>query len=182
MTPIYLSKVYELKEEDSETWEFLRNNFCCRKTFKAFASIDVDHCLEQTNRDLKEVGGIVGLQDHLLDRYCIISPINRQLVDQFLSTFFSKPDSRSMKHHETNKGETKFHNNAVTLYFDRVSWKHIFIVFNVMTHSVLEQDEYLLNCEESGSSLLEKLVSLIKLVSSTALPKLKPWLCSLIVQ
>ena len=133
-------------------------------------------------------GGIVGLPDHLLDRYCIISPINRQLVDQFLSTFSSKPDSRSMKHHETNKGETKFHNNAVTLYFDASieflgsTSLSFSCVFNVMTHSVLEQDEYLLNCEESGSSLLDKLVNLIKLVSSTALPKLKPWLCSLIVQ
>ena len=32
-------------------------------------------------------------------------------------------------------------------------------VFNVMTHSVLEQDGDLLNCEEIGSSLLDKFLS-----------------------
>ena len=165
MTPIYLSQVYSLKDTDSNTWDFLKTNFCCRKSLKAFTSIGVDHCLEQVNKDLKDAGGIVGLPDHLLDQYCIISPIKRQLVDQFHKSFCSKSDYQHQTHHEVNKREEKFHNHAVSVYskalaefLDDPSLKFS-SVFNVMTHSILEPDDDLLNCEEIGSSLLEKFLS-----------------------
>ena len=165
MTPIYLSKVYGLRDSDRNTWDFLRTNFCCRKTLKAFTSIGVDHCLEQVNKDLKDTGGVVGLPDHLLDQYCIISPIKHRLVDQFQRAFSSKSDPHCQIHHELNKREIKFHNTAVQAYsnalidfLEDISLKFS-CVFNTMTHSVLEPDDDLLNCEEIGSSLLEKFLS-----------------------
>ena len=165
MTPIYLSKVYCLRDSDRTTWDFLRTNFCCRKTLKSFTSIGVDHCLEQVNKDLKDTGGVVGLPDHLLDQYCIISPIKRQLVDQFQRKFSSKSDPHSQVHHELNKREIQFHNDAVRAYSNALidfledSSLTFSCVFNTMTHSVLEPDDDLLNCEEIGSSLLEKFLS-----------------------
>lgn len=42
MTPIYLSHMYSMKGEDSETWDFLKINFCCRKSLKPFTAIGVD--------------------------------------------------------------------------------------------------------------------------------------------
>ena len=81
MTPIYLSDMYQLKETDGETWSFLKINFCCRKSITPFTAIGVDHALEQINRELKVMGGIVGLSHQQLDRYCIIAPTKRLLID-----------------------------------------------------------------------------------------------------
>ena len=144
MTPIYLSQMYHLRDADPDTWSFLKNNFCCRKSLRPFTAIGVDHALEQVNKELKVVGGIVGLPDHLLDKYCIISPIKRLLVDQSLGKF-SKSSKNDIHgdHHESNKSATKFHNEAVVKYSEALSEfvdnpiLDFTYVFNVMTHSVL---------------------------------------------
>ena len=118
MTPIYLSQMYHLRDTDPDTWFFLKNIFCCRKSLKPFTVIGVDHALEQVNKELKVVGGIVGgLPDNLLDKYCIISPSKRLLVDQFLSIFATSSKNKiSGDHHESNISDTKFHNDAVVKY------------------------------------------------------------------
>ena len=165
MTPIYLSQMYGLKDEDPETWVFLKKNFCCRKSLKPFTAIGVDHALEQVNKELKVMGGIVGLPEHLLDRYCIIAPTKRLLVDQFLDKFATSFKNRTYDHHESNKRDTKFHNEAVVKYSEALSefldnpTLDFTSVFNVMTHSVLDRDEDLLQCEDIGEALLTKFIT-----------------------
>lgn len=111
------------------------------------------------------MGGIVGLPEHMLDRYCIISPTKRLLVDQFLDKFTTNVKNKIYDHHESNKRDTKFHNEAVVKYsealfefLDNVALDFT-SVFNVMTHSVLEGDKDLLECEDIGEALLTKFIS-----------------------
>ena len=46
MTPVYLSQMYELKEKDSETWDFFINGyFSVNKTSVPFTAIGADHAI-----------------------------------------------------------------------------------------------------------------------------------------
>ena len=46
MMPVRLTHLYELKESDWETWDFLKTNCTCDKTLERFIAIGVDHALE----------------------------------------------------------------------------------------------------------------------------------------
>ena len=70
LPPVYLSSMYSLRKAGQETWDF-----CCNKTKALFVAIGVDHCLEQVNKELKVMGGIVGLSDGGIDKYCLTAPI-----------------------------------------------------------------------------------------------------------
>ena len=59
MTPVYLSFMYSLSKDDRKTWDFISSNFCCNKTKSPFVAIGEDYCLEQVNKELKVMGGIV---------------------------------------------------------------------------------------------------------------------------
>ena len=46
MTPVYLSQMYELKEKDSESWDFFINGyFSVNKTSVPFTAIGADHAI-----------------------------------------------------------------------------------------------------------------------------------------
>ena len=78
MTPVYVSfmyTLYSLMKDDRETWDFISSNFCCNKTKAPFAVIGVNHCLEQVKKELKVMGGIVGLSGDGIDKYCLTTPI-----------------------------------------------------------------------------------------------------------
>ena len=83
MTPVYLSFMCSLRKDDRETWDFISSNFCCNKTKALFAVIGVDHCLEQVYKELKVMGGIVGLSDDGIDKYCLTAPIKRLRLVKF---------------------------------------------------------------------------------------------------
>ena len=61
MMPVHLTHLYDLKEKDEETWNFLKQNFTCEKTITRFTAIGVDHALEQVNKELKGLGRIKGM-------------------------------------------------------------------------------------------------------------------------
>ena len=54
LMPEYLAQMYELKEKDNRTWEFLtEGNFSVNKSALPFNAIGADHSIEQENRTLK---------------------------------------------------------------------------------------------------------------------------------
>ena len=62
MTPVYLLQMNELKEKDSDTWEFFMNGyFSINKTSVPFTAIGADHAIEHENRTMKVLGGIKGI-------------------------------------------------------------------------------------------------------------------------
>ena len=63
MMPLYLHTIQEAKEKHPNIWEgFEKGNFCVTRV-AGFTSIGPDHGIEQKNRELKVVGGIVGITD-----------------------------------------------------------------------------------------------------------------------
>ena len=62
ITPVYLLEMYELKEKDSDIWEFFMNGyFSINKTSVSFTAIGADHAIEHENRTMKVLGGVKGI-------------------------------------------------------------------------------------------------------------------------
>ena len=62
MTPVYLSRIHNLKEEDTRTWELLNESqLPVSKPDVPFTSIELDHGIEQENRAIKVLGSIKGI-------------------------------------------------------------------------------------------------------------------------
>ena len=54
LTPVYIAKMFSLKDKDLETWSmFNGGNFSVNKTLITFSAIGVDHVIEQENRAAK---------------------------------------------------------------------------------------------------------------------------------
>ena len=59
---IVFAQMYELKEKDKRTWEFLsEGNFSVNISAIPFNAIGADHGIEQENRTLKVLGGVTGI-------------------------------------------------------------------------------------------------------------------------
>ena len=50
MTPVELSSIFDLRESDPESWEFLMKNNSVNKTKGPFLAVGVDHPLEFMNK------------------------------------------------------------------------------------------------------------------------------------
>ena len=75
-SPLYLVTIKELKHNDGNSWNCLKENFSINKSGILFCSVGSDHALEQENRLLKVTGGVKGLTQELtaLYPYCLIAP------------------------------------------------------------------------------------------------------------
>ena len=73
LSPVYIAS----------TSEYLEENVSVNKTGIPFTSIGSDYALEQNNRMMKTVGGIVGLtqKQSSLNRYFLIVPVLNQLFE-----------------------------------------------------------------------------------------------------
>ena len=61
----------QTEQQHPEIWaEFIKGNVCVTKGVAGFTSIGPNHGIEQENRELKVIGGIVGI----LDKYLLIAP------------------------------------------------------------------------------------------------------------
>ena len=86
MAPVYLSQMHELKEKDSERWEFLINgDFSVNKTSVPFTAIGADHATEHENRAMKVLGGIKDIANDVSkpDKYFTIAPEINQITQDF---------------------------------------------------------------------------------------------------
>ena len=62
MTPVYLAKMYEMKEKDENIWVLLdAGGFSKNKSGTLFTAIGSDHSTEEENCGLKAIGGIKGI-------------------------------------------------------------------------------------------------------------------------
>ena len=64
MTPVYLSQMMDLKENDEKTWiMMMEGSFCVGKWKVPFTSIGADDGIEYRNRSIKVMGGIKGISN-----------------------------------------------------------------------------------------------------------------------
>ena len=65
--------------------KFEGGNFCLTKGVAGFTFIEPDHGIEQEKRELKVIGGVVGItqKEKSLDKYFLIAPELSKIQQQF---------------------------------------------------------------------------------------------------
>ena len=77
MVPVYFAEMYDLKEEESEVWQFLtQGNFSITKIDVPFCAIGADHRIEHKNRAIKVIGRIRDLLSNTeaSERFFLVVP------------------------------------------------------------------------------------------------------------
>ena len=72
-----MSTKQEMEKDHPEIWaEFVKGNFNVTIGNAGFTSVGPNHGIEQDNRELKVVGGVVGVtqKENFLDKYFLIAP------------------------------------------------------------------------------------------------------------
>ena len=90
MTPVYLSQMMDLKENDEKTWiMMMEGGFCVGKSKVPFTSIGADHGIEQRNRSIKVMGGIKGISNSSinLDEYFLSTAEISNIITSFCDKF-----------------------------------------------------------------------------------------------
>ena len=102
LLPLYISTMQETEKQHPEIWaEFVKGNFCVTKGVVGFTSIGPDHGIEQENRELKVVGGIVGItqNEKSLDKYFLIAPELSNLQREFENTYYTGNNEKRTQHY-----------------------------------------------------------------------------------
>ena len=168
MMPVHLSHLYKLKEKDEQSWNFLKENLTCNKSISRFTGIGVDHALEQVNKELKGVGGIVGMSDAQINTFCLTAPTKRALIAEFADFFDlrrGKSANNESVHHEETGSHRVFHHKSVKSYnsglmefLDLEEIVNSKCCHNIMTHSILTDDSDLVEVEQIGEELYDKFI------------------------
>jgi hypothetical protein len=119
LLPLYISTMQETEKKHPEIWaEFMQGNFCVSKGVAGFTSIAPDHGIEQENRSLKVIGGIVGItqNEKSLDKYFLIAPELSKLLHEFEKAYCIVGNDKRTQHHELTGGKlARVVNNAAKL-------------------------------------------------------------------
>lgn len=147
MTPVYLSQMFKLKDEDQLTWHIMESgNFSVNKSRVPFSAIGADHGIEQENRALKVLGGIKGLanSNQALNEYFLTAAELGNIVESFCETFgIEENQSRKRDEHYQLSGSKnqRITNNVTkisTVFNDHVvNFDSSDVVYNVLTRKVL---------------------------------------------
>ena len=113
LTPLYLATMIDLETKDENSWRYLENNYSIAKSSIPFVAIGSDHAMEQENKTMKVLGGIIGLtqQPDALNRFCLTAPVLSSLGEEFLER--NNICSYDRKHHYQMTGSTceRIHSN-----------------------------------------------------------------------
>ena len=118
MTPVYLSQIYELKEKDSEAWEFFMNGyFSVNKASVLFTAIGADYAIERENQTMKVLGGIKGVANGInkLDKYFSIGPEINQTIQDFCEAFDIEDYNAKRDEHHDLTGNQRITSNVQKL-------------------------------------------------------------------
>ena len=169
MTPVYLLQMYELKEKDSDIWEFFMNGyFSINKKSVPFTAIGADHAFEHGNRTMKVLGGIKDIANGIkkLEKYFIITPEINQIIQDFCEAFnIEDYNAKRDEHHElTGNKNQRITSNAQklneTFETQNVHFDESECVFDVVTKKVLNSklaEEFLAH-ETTGNKLLKNFI------------------------
>ena len=90
MTPVYLSQMFDLKENDLRTWDAMISGcFCVSESEVPFTLIGADHGIEQENRALEALGGIKGIANlsEWLEKYFLSAAEMSNIIAFFCEKF-----------------------------------------------------------------------------------------------
>lgn len=125
LIPVHIAQMKKLKMEDEPTWEALKEGgFCVRKGNTPFTNLFSDQNLEQHIKELKGIGGLLGLTQcpEALDRLFLIMPQIAKLVKQFKASFPMCSVQNNEEHYQLKgdialrcgKNALKLHDSIIT--------------------------------------------------------------------
>ena len=171
MTPVYLSQMMDLKENDEKTWiMMMEGGFCAGKSKVPFTSMGAAHGIEQENRSIKVMGGIKGISNSRinLDEYFLSTEEVSNIIRSFCSKFgISKSEACKREDHYQLSGSknSRIRSNMskISDVFSTygVSFDATDNVYNVLTMKVLpsKDAEQFLIVKEIGK---ESYISFVK--------------------
>ena len=105
---LYTSTMPETERQHPDLWaEFMKGNFCVTKGVAGFTSIAPDQGIEQENRTLEVIGGIVGItqNEKALDKLFLIAPELSKLLYEFAAEYGSDNNDKRTQHHKIAGGK-----------------------------------------------------------------------------
>ena len=171
MTPVYLSQMMDLKENDEKTWiMMMKSGFCVEKSKVTFTSIGADHGIEQENRSIKVMGGIKGISNSSinLDEYFLSTAEISNIITSFCDKFgISESEACKREDHYQLSGSKnsriRINVSKISDVFSTygVSFDATDNVYNVLTMKVLpsKDAEQFLIVKEIGK---ESYISFVK--------------------
>ena len=97
----------ETETQHPDLWtEVMKENFCVTKGVSGFTSKAPDQGIEQENRTLKVIGGIVGItqNEKALDKFFLVAPELSNLLHAF-SEYGSDNNDKRTPHHKITGGK-----------------------------------------------------------------------------
>ena len=170
MTPVYLSQMMDLKENNEKTWIMMNEgSFCVGKSKVPFTSIGADHGIEQENRSIKAMGGIKGISNSSinLDEYFLSTAEISNIITSFCDKFgISESEACKRDHYQLSGSKNSRIRSNVSKISDvfstyGVSFDATDNVYNVLTMKVLPKKdaEQFLTVKEIGK---ESYVNFVK--------------------
>jgi len=108
LLPIYIATMQETEKLHPELWrKFMKGNFCVTKGLAAFTSISPDHGIEQENRAMKVIRGIVGItqNEKAVNKFFLIAPVLSKSLDEFAEGYGFGGNQSRKQHHEVTGGK-----------------------------------------------------------------------------
>ena len=170
LLPLYISTMEQTEQQHPDIWaEFMKGNFCITKGAAGFTSIGPDHGIEQENRELKVIGGIVGItqNEKSLDKYFLIAPELSNVQHEFEKQYCTGNQVKRTQHHELTGGKlSRVTQNAVKLSavfhehgnpFESTDEDEI---YNLLTKEVMTETatKDIIQCDELGQQMFEDFV------------------------
>ena len=167
MTPLYRATMLELKSNDLETWQYLKENFAIAKSEIPFTAIGSDHAMEQENKVLKVSGGVTGLtqNESALNRFCLASPVLASLYEDFCKRQNIKTEYRKCHYQLLGSTQSRIAQNTNTLIKTmrefNIGFGDADFVFNVFSKAVppSQSATELLNHENIGSECYKRFIN-----------------------
>ena len=136
---VYLADMKALAKSDPEIWaEFMDGNWVVNKNINPFCAIGPDHALEQVNRMMKVLGGLIGITLSPLARakFFLVAPGLARLAKE-AEAIAVVPRNQTMKqHHENTDAKTKLQVKNVAALKDTI---------NKFTNPFTDECEQLIN-------------------------------------
>jgi hypothetical protein len=137
MTALHLAEMTALKTEDPDSLKFLENGLWApNKSGKTFCCLGADECLEQENRKMKVMGGLVGitLQPRTLTKYFLTAPYAQKLSSEVRLASHSQSSDSGPHHQVGQHSSSRQFTNAASLM---ASFKEFTVPFQYEGHDLV---------------------------------------------
>ena len=156
----------DLQTNDKTSWLYLENNYSILKSPIPLVGIGSDHAMEQENKKMKILGGIVGLTQKpaTLNRFCLASPIISSLSTEFAEINNINKQIEKQHHELTGSTNERIHGNVRKLLDTMRSFSITFSestsVYNIVSKAVLPDAvaNHLLNHQTIGPDLYNEFI------------------------